>query len=108
MSEFVTVAQVGTIPEGEGKTFNVGGRLVAVFCDGGEYFAIDDVCPHMGASLGAGAVEDGVVSCPWHAWRFRVCDGTWQDNPKIQIDSFEVRIEGDDIQVRTEGPMKGS
>ena len=104
MSEFVTVAQVGTIPEGEGKTFNVGGRLVAVFYDGGEYFAIDDVCPHMGASLGAGAVEDGIVSCPWHAWRYRVCDGTWQDNPKIKIDSFEVRIEGDDIQVRIKGP----
>ncbi len=108
MSEFVTVAQVGTIPEGEGKTFNVGGRLVAVFCDEGEYFAIDDVCPHMGASLGAGAVEDGDVTCPWHAWRFRICDGTWQDNPKIKIDSFEVRVDGDDIQVRLNGSMKGS
>lgn len=108
MSEFVTVAQVGTIPEGEGKTFNVDGRLVAVFYDGGEYFAIDDVCPHMGASLGAGAVEDGAVSCPWHAWRFRICDGTWQDNPKIKIDSFDIRVEGNDIQVRMEGPIKRS
>jgi len=103
MSEFVTVAQLGTISEGEGKTFNLGGRLVAVFCDGGEYFAIDDVCPHMGASLGAGAVEEGVVTCPWHAWRFRICDGTWQDSPKTKIDSFEVRVAGDEIQVRMNG-----
>ena len=41
-----------------------------------------------------------VLSCPWHAWRFSICDGTWCDSPTINIDSFEVRVEGDDIQVR--------
>ena len=46
------------------------------------YFAIDDVCPHMGASLSGGYVEDGIVTCPWHAWRFRLTDGTWADNPR--------------------------
>ena len=49
MSEFVTVAKVGAIAEGAGATFHVGDRLVAVFNRGGEYFAIDDLCPHMGA-----------------------------------------------------------
>ena len=99
-SEFVTVAKLGSIPEGQGGTFTVNGRLVAVFNSGGEHFAIDDLCPHMGASLGAGAVCGGVVACPWHAWRFRVSDGTWCDNPKIKIDRFEVRVVGEEIQVR--------
>lgn len=100
MSEFTTVARVGTIAEGQGATFQVGDRLVAVFNDGGSYFAIDDVCPHMGASLGAGDLQEGVVTCPWHAWRFKVCDGTWCDNPRIRIDSYEVHVEGDEIQVK--------
>jgi nitrite reductase/ring-hydroxylating ferredoxin subunit len=100
MSEFTTVAKVGAIPEGEGITVEVGECLVALFNSAGQYFAIDDLCPHMGASLGAGAVEEGVVTCPWHAWRFKVSDGTWCDNPRIKIDSFEVRVVGDDIQVR--------
>ena len=99
MTVFHSVAKVGSIPEGRGETFTIGSRLVAVFYSGGQYFAIDDLCPHMGASLGAGEVHDGIVSCPWHAWRFKVCDGTWCDNPKIGIDAFEVRIEGDEIQV---------
>ena len=103
MSEFVTVAKVGAIPEGQGETFEVAGRLVAVFHCKGEYFAIDDVCPHMGASLGAGAVEEGIVTCPWHAWRFRICDGTWQDSPNTKIESFAVRVEEDEIQVRIDG-----
>jgi nitrite reductase (NADH) small subunit/3-phenylpropionate/trans-cinnamate dioxygenase ferredoxin subunit len=101
MDEFVTVAKVGAIPEGTGATFHVGERLVAVFNRGGEYFAIDDLCPHMGASLGAGYLdEEGVVTCPWHAWRCAVTDGTWCDNPRIKIDAFEVRVEGDEIQVK--------
>ncbi len=100
MSDFVTVAKVGDIPEGEGRAYPVNGRMVAVFNRGSEYCAIDDFCPHMGASLAGGWVEGNVVTCPWHAWRFNVCDGTWCDNPRIKIDSFEVRVEGDEIQVR--------
>ena len=106
MSDFVTIAKVGSIPEGHGATHVVNGRLVAVFCVNGEYFAIDDTCPHMGASLGAGEVHDGVVTCPWHAWRFSVRDGTWRDNPKLKIDRFEVRVSGDEIQVRV--PDRGT
>ncbi|MDZ4819232.1 MAG: Rieske (2Fe-2S) protein [Planctomycetota bacterium] len=100
MSEFVTVAKVGSIPENQGITVAVGERLVAVFYSGGEYHAINDLCPHMGASLGAGECVDGIVACPWHAWRFRVSDGTWCDNPKIKTDCYEVRVVGDDVQVR--------
>jgi nitrite reductase (NADH) small subunit/3-phenylpropionate/trans-cinnamate dioxygenase ferredoxin subunit len=102
MSEFITVAKVGGIPEGTGRAFAVGDKLVAVFNLGqGQYQAINDLCPHMGASLADGHLESGVVTCPWHAWRFRVSDGTWCDNPRIKTDTFEVRVEGDDIQVRS-------
>jgi nitrite reductase (NADH) small subunit/3-phenylpropionate/trans-cinnamate dioxygenase ferredoxin subunit len=101
MAEFTyfTVARVGSITEGTGRAFVVGDRIIAVFNQAGRYFAIDDVCPHMGASLAEGYLEDGVVACPWHAWRFRVCDGTWCDNPKTKVDSFPVRVVDDAIQV---------
>jgi len=102
--DFVTVAKVGAIPEGEGRSFQVGERLVAVFLQRGEYLAIDDLCPHMGATLGAGYLDDeGVVVCPWHAWRFCIRDGKWADNPRLSVDTFEVRVVGDDIQVRPTG-----
>lgn len=101
MSEYVTVGKVGEIPENTGKTVEVNDRLVAVFYCQGEYFAIDDLCPHAGASLGAGHVEDCVVLCPLHAWRFDVRDGTWCDNRRLKIDAFDVRVQGDEIQVAT-------
>ena len=99
-SEFVTVAKVGDIPQGQGQAFAVNGRMVAVFNEEGKFSAIDDFCPHMGASLAGGYLEAGIVTCPWHAWRFCIHDGRWCDNPKIKIDAYEVRVEGDEIQLR--------
>ena len=107
MSDFITVAKTDAIAEGEGKTFQLGTHFVAVFRRNGEYFAINDSCPHMGASLGTGPLdEEGIVSCPWHAWRFNVCDGTWCDNPSLRIDSYETRIQDGEIQVRIEEKPK--
>ena len=101
MAEFQTVAHVGDIPEGEGRAFCVNGKMVAVFFAKGEYSAINDLCPHMGASLAAGYVEDGGVTCPWHAWRFCITSGTWLDNPnsKTRTEFYPVRVVGHEIQV---------
>jgi nitrite reductase (NADH) small subunit/3-phenylpropionate/trans-cinnamate dioxygenase ferredoxin subunit len=82
----------------------LGGKLIAVFRDGGEFFAIEDCCPHMGASLSEGHVENGIVTCPWHAWRFRLRDGAWADCLRIKIGSYPVRVEGDQVQVQVPSP----
>lgn len=104
MPEFVPVARVGDIPAGEGRAFQVGQKLVAVFLVDGQYTAIDDSCPHMGASLGSGYVENGGVTCPWHAWRFSILNGTWLDNPqsKLCVKTYAVQVVGDDVCVAVE------
>jgi nitrite reductase (NADH) small subunit/3-phenylpropionate/trans-cinnamate dioxygenase ferredoxin subunit len=99
MGTFHTVGRVGELADGEGATVTVGGKAVAVFFTGGQYFAIDDHCPHMGASLSGGYVENGTVTCPWHAWRFRLSDGAWADSPKVKTGCYTVRVVGDEIQV---------
>jgi len=100
MPEFQTVCKVGDLADGEGMTVTVGPKLVAVFREAGAFFAIDDCCPHMGASLSGGYVKDGIVTCPWHAWRFRLKDGAWADCPKVKIGCYPVRVEGEDVQVQ--------
>lgn len=100
MNQFATVAKVGEIPEGRGKTFLVGDREIAVFHVGGRYYALDDYCPHMGASLGVGDVRDGAVICDRHLWAFNLSDGSCLDVPALRAETFEVRVEGDEIQVR--------
>jgi len=94
-----TVARVGEIPEGEGRAFSVGGRTIAVFNDRGAYRAIDDTCPHAGASLSQGTLVEGTVMCAWHGWRFNLCDGCWADYTKIKIGVYRVQVVGEEIQV---------
>ena len=102
MAEFRRACATSDVSEGEGKTVQVAGKLIAVFCDKGEYHAIDDMCPHMGASLSGGYVENGIVTCPWHAWRFRLADGAWADCPRVKIGCYPVRVEGDSILIQVE------
>jgi nitrite reductase (NADH) small subunit len=94
-----TVCKVDQLPDGQSGVITVNGKPVAVFRTGDQYYAIDDTCPHMGASLSGGMLEDGVVTCPWHYWRFRLTDGAWADNPKIKIGCYPVHVVGDLIQI---------
>ena len=100
MTDFQTVARVGDIPAGEGRAFELNGKMIAVFLIDGQYQAIDDFCPHMGASLAEGHLEDGKVACPWHSWCFDVTNGKWCDNPTLGVDTYEIQVEGDEIQVK--------
>ncbi len=104
MPDLLTVCPAGAIPDGESTVVTMNDKDVAVFFHNGEYFAIDDRCPHAGSSLSSGYVEDGVVTCPWHGWRFRLCDGAWADNPKVKTGCYRVQV--NDGLVQLEVPAK--
>jgi len=49
----------------------LGGTDVALYRDAqGQAHALVDQCPHRGVKLSLGSVEDGCLTCPFHAWRF--------------------------------------
>jgi nitrite reductase (NADH) small subunit len=100
MSDFIAVGAIDDFKDGEGKAVEVGDRMVAIFRKGNEFHAIDDFCPHMGASLAGGYVEGDSVTCPWHAWRFCIRDGSWEDNPRIKVETFEIKTENGVVFVR--------
>lgn len=100
MSDWHPVCPEAALAEGSPRVVRAAGRAVAVFRDGGHVRAIDDVCPHMGASLARGRVADGCVSCPMHFWRFRLADGAWADNPVHRVETFETRVEAGTVSVR--------
>ena len=69
------VCRVEEVPEGRGRVVRLGDRFIALFRDGDRIVALNDACPHAGASLGTGWIEDGAVVCPLHRWRFSLTDG---------------------------------
>lgn len=62
--------------------------------------ALKDQCPHRGAALSLGWVEDGCIHCPYHGWKFQA-DGRCIEIPansletpiskKARVDSYLVQ-----------------
>lgn len=103
MSEFVSVAEAGNLPPGQGCTVHVNGCVFAIYNLDGQFYAIDDECPHRGGPLGGGFLEDGVVHCPLHGWAFDLRTGACQTNPDKPVKSYPTRIENGQVQILVEG-----
>lgn len=87
---------------GRGRAVEVDGRRVAVLREGERFVAVADACPHMGASLADGRLEEGVVTCPWHGWRYDATNGKGLPPARAWacVHVFEVKVEGEDVFVR--------
>lgn len=99
MDRWIKVAEVGEIAPGEGKTVTAGTLRLALFNDGGEYFAIDDACPHQGASLGEGLLHEGRVICPWHSWIFEVRTGRCPRETHEPVRNYPTRCSGGSVEI---------
>jgi len=73
---YVDIGPVESIPPGQGRSFILAGRTVAVFRQrDGHVFATDDECPHRGGPLADGILGDGKVICPMHGWKIELTSG---------------------------------
>jgi len=77
---------------------------VAVFRLDDDWFALEDACPHMGASLADGTLDGPRVTCRWHGWKFDLRDGQGDRREWARARVRELRIEGEDVLV---GPAVG-
>jgi len=91
--------RLSDIQDNIGVPVEVDGRVIAVFRTEGEYFAIDDACPHKGAPLADGVVYDKSVTCTWHGWRFSLESGCWMDSPRTRVATYPVRVTGEIVEV---------
>ncbi len=98
-ADFVTVARVADVAPGTGKAVVVGDREIALFNVEGRFYALDNTCPHQGGPLAEGWIEGTLVTCPWHAWTFKLTDGKMTLGEYASVDTFDVRVERDEVQV---------
>jgi 3-phenylpropionate/trans-cinnamate dioxygenase ferredoxin component len=98
-TEYVRVARVGDVESGKGIVVVVRGTRIALFNCDGVHYAIKNTCPHMGGELGEGLLQGDIVTCPWHGWRFNVKTGKNPEADVVQVRTFEVRVEGDEILI---------
>jgi nitrite reductase/ring-hydroxylating ferredoxin subunit len=89
----VKIAAADDVAPGEGRVVEAGGRTLALFNVAGTFYAIDNTCAHRGGPLGEGDLDDRIVTCPWHAWRWDVTTGANANNPAVRVPCFPVTVE---------------
>ncbi|MBM4344300.1 MAG: Rieske 2Fe-2S domain-containing protein [Deltaproteobacteria bacterium] len=81
------------------RALDVDGVAFLVIEDRGQWQVVDGECPHQYFPLEFGDVQDGVLACPLHGWRFDLRTGRSPDSPQICIRRWPVRREGDHLVV---------
>ena len=99
MAEFLTVARIEELPELGGKEVVVHRNRICLYKHNGEVFATDAECPHKGAPLAAGWVENGSVFCGLHGWEFDLRTGLCKNKPGECVRAYPVRVVAGEIQI---------
>lgn len=67
----------------------------------GKYYAIGNVCTHVGGPLAEGKLEGYEVECPWHGSRFDIRTGKVVRPPAMRSEPiYEIKVEDDNILVK--------
>ena len=104
----VDVGAITDLTAGEGRTYAVDGRQIAVYLlSDGTLRATDAMCPHKAGPLADGQIDDAVVVCPLHQYSFSFDTGGGE---RFWIefagpDGFDAGRLG---RVRARGPFPGS
>ncbi|WIM67659.1 Rieske (2Fe-2S) protein [Corynebacterium breve] len=89
-----------------GRAVKVAGTAgdIAVFRDTtGDFFAVDDKCAHLGASLSQGTCADGVVECWLHHGLYSLSTGERVKYPASGfLHTYDIEVRDDEIWVNPE------
>lgn len=98
--EFVTVASIDELVNGERMIFEIGDLPVALFNIGGQFYAIADLCSHDDGPVAEGELEGLEIVCPRHGARFNLETGEALTLPAVvDIPTYPVRVVGNEIQI---------
>jgi 3-phenylpropionate/trans-cinnamate dioxygenase ferredoxin subunit len=103
MADWITVAKAAELGPGDREVYDIEGYYIAVFNVDGTYYAIEDTCTHDDGPLAEGELDGYEIECPRHGARFDIRSGKALSLPAVTpTQRFEVRVEGDDVQVLIE------
>ncbi len=100
--KYIKVLKCDDLEIGKSAIIEVGDKEIALFNYKGDYYAIDNICPHRGAPLGEGRIEEGILICPNHEWRFELKSGWCPQNPELSTEVYPIKVHEGKIYVRLE------
>ena len=93
------------IPIGKSKSISIKDAKskkninIAIFNISGRFYAISDSCAHKGGPLSKGFLNNDIVTCPWHGWKYSVKDGKSSHEGGDSVNSYKVKVVKDKLYV---------
>ncbi|MEG0858415.1 MAG: Rieske 2Fe-2S domain-containing protein [Pseudomonas sp.] len=72
-------------------------KSLALFNVADHFYAIDDSCPHQGASLCGGRLDGRVIQCCAHGLRFDLASGYLLNSTQLKVASYPVEWQGEQL-----------
>lgn len=88
------------IPECGVLAREIGGEKVLLSRQGTAVTCFQNACAHLGFPLTDGEVEGGIITCPYHGFRYDLASGECLTAPEVQLLPHAVRVIGDRVEVR--------
>jgi nitrite reductase/ring-hydroxylating ferredoxin subunit/Fe-S cluster biogenesis protein NfuA len=100
-ARWLDAGPVEAIPAGGVLAIVIGGEKVLLARAGpAGLVCYQDACAHLGFPLGDGPVEDGILTCPYHGFRYDLASGECLTAPQVQLQPHAARLKGDRVEVR--------
>ena len=103
MGKFVKAADIDEVKSGSMKLVETDGREIVLCNVDGTYYAVDNICPHLGAPLCEGDLDGTDLWCPFHGASFDVTSGEVLSPPAYEnLTCFPVRTTDSTIEIEEE------
>ena len=98
-TNFVKVAETKDIQSSNMRAIDLDGERAGIANVDRSYYAIGNICTHLGGPLNEGKLEGCEVECPWHGIDVRIGEPTRPPAQQL-FPAYEVKVEGNSILVR--------
>ncbi len=75
------------------------GKALIIIKKGADLFCLSAVCSHMGCSLAGALLDDYIIQCPCHDWRFDIRTGEFLDATEIKLAAYKTKIQDGNVLV---------
>lgn len=82
------------------KIIKAEGLSIGVFFVDGKWHALQNSCLHRGGPVCEGPLENGVLTCPWHGYQYRIDTGELLLDPDARLPRYPVEVRGDQVVVQ--------
>lgn len=93
------VLALDALADGTTRMIEAAGRGLILSRFGESVSCFENACAHMGMAMDGGEIADGILTCPYHGFRYSLESGECLTAPEVQLQPVPVRVSGARIEV---------